>query len=199
MYSDERLQYGVESLDHWLSIGNLQGSLVKAFIDSDVQIAYQHYPQQDCHSNSGLLQYFYHSHRENGEHGHIHVFVKDNKESDPIHFVAIGLSDKGLPISLFTVSSESVSEQMRDIKLLLNDASLALKSTKSENQLTSYIRTFCLFYFNEIKKLIERKYYHESRTNLSDDVLSFMLIDWSEDLDKVEKYCQTKKRNRSIL
>lgn len=199
MYSDKRLQYGVESLDHWLSIGNLQGSLVKAFIDSDVQIAYQHYPQQDCHSNSGLLQYFYHSHRENGEHGHIHVYVKENREADPIHLVAIGLSDKGLPISLFTVTSESVSEELRDMKLLLNDATLALKSTKTENKLTSYISTFCLFYFDDIKKLIVQKYYHESRAKFSNDVLSFMLIDWSDDLDQAEKNCQIKKRDPSIM
>jgi len=181
------LVYGEKSLDFWLKIGSDSGSLIKAFTKNLIHIAYEHYPSEDYFSQSGRLQFFYHSHRDNGEHGHIHVYIRKDKHSDPIHYVAIGLSNKGLPISLFTVTSESVNEQLVELQFLLKTANDALMLVDGEDTLTMFVSSFCLFYGKQIKRLITQKYYHEANRLLNNDISSMIQIDWSSDLDKAEE------------
>ena len=118
----EKLHFGKKSLGLWLTLTKNHGSLIKAFNTSEVHGAYEHYPNEDFLSNNGSLQYFYHSHRDNGEHGHIHIFNKSAKTAHTNHLLAIGLSEKGLPISLFTVNEDVVNENSpgeQALKLLL--------------------------------------------------------------------------------
>lgn len=83
-----------------------------------------HYPSGDVYDDETHAQYYYHSHRpEGGEHGHFHTFLRaqgmpkgvktiDYKGDEEVptgndalaHLVAIGMSQPGQPISLFSVN-----------------------------------------------------------------------------------------------
>lgn len=89
-----------------------------------------HYPSGDRIDRKSGSQYFYHCHRENydsGEHGHFHCFIRykyipksikpapladwDRYSDNPMtHLVAIGMSQFGQPIRLFTVNRWVTSE-----------------------------------------------------------------------------------------
>ena len=89
-----------------------------------------HYPKGDRIDRVTGAQYFYHCHRENfetTEHGHFHCFLRykqipkkvkptslpdwDRYIDNPMtHIVAIGMSQTGMPIRLFTVNRWVTSE-----------------------------------------------------------------------------------------
>lgn len=89
-----------------------------------------HYPKGDRIDKNSGAQYFYHCHREDfekGEHGHFHCFLRykhipkkikptplsdwDKYIENPMtHLVAIGMSQTGMPIRLFTVNRWVTSE-----------------------------------------------------------------------------------------
>jgi len=101
---------GKKSLDLWLKLIDEEGSLIRAFTGTKQLTTNNHYPENDCLSRSKLLQYFYHCHTDNGEHGHIHVYAKDPTRKTTQHLVGISLSDKGLPIGLFTLKPWTINE-----------------------------------------------------------------------------------------
>ena len=131
----EKLHFGKKSLGLWLILTKKHGSLIRAFNSNNTHKAFDHYPSEDILSNSRNLQYFYHSHRDTGEHGHIHVFSNSQDTSTTNHLLAIGLSEKGLPISLFTVDAASINEKQIDAKTLERLLSQALKKTQKETQI----------------------------------------------------------------
>ena len=95
-------------------------------------LPWQRLPADDAVDTAGRYQWFYHSHATEerpagAEHGHFHLFARrmlweslpatadertfrklcGNPRRNPCarHLIAIGISPKGLPISLFTVNS----------------------------------------------------------------------------------------------
>ena len=85
---------------------------------------WDHYPEGDIYDNETHSQYYYHSHRpEGGEHGHFHLFVRDDgipKHIAPVphepdeswptgddiicHLGALAMEKRGYPIRLFTTN-----------------------------------------------------------------------------------------------
>jgi hypothetical protein len=85
---------------------------------------WDHYPEGDVYDNETHAQYYYHSHRpEDGEHGHFHLFVRDDgipEHISPIpydpeepwptgddaicHLFALAMEKRGFPIRMFTTN-----------------------------------------------------------------------------------------------
>ena len=183
----EKLHFGKKSLGLWLTITNDHGSLIKAFNPSEAHTAHEHYPEEDFLSENDSLQYFYHSHRDTGEHGHIHVFHRDHITSHTNHLLAIGLSEKGLPISLFTVNEESVNEKSPGAKTLQQLLQTSLESSAKETPLTAWIISFCRFYKEDIINLILRTSASSTTKTTESDISEFTALNWEEDLERCEK------------
>ena len=183
----EKLHFGKKSLGLWLVLTKKHGSLIRAFNASKIHKAYAHYPNEDILSNSDYLQYFYHSHRDTGEHGHIHIFSKANDTSTTNHLLAIGLSEKGLPISLFTVDPTSVNEERVEAKILEQLLSQTLQKTHKETLLTDWVIAFCTFYKNDIRSLFTDKNKNPKNNSCSNDIRELKFISWKEDLERAEK------------
>ena len=183
----EKLHFGKKSLGLWLKITNDHGSLIKAFNPNEAHTAYEHYPSEDFISENGFLQYFYHSHRDTGEHGHIHIFYRDNTTSHTNHLLAIGLSEKGLPISLFTVNEESVNEKSPGAQTLQQLLKKSLKSSANETPITTWIISFCRFYKEDIINLIAPTSASSTKKTTGSDISELTTLNWEEDLERCEK------------
>ena len=183
----EKLHFGKKSLGLWLKITHDHGSLIKAFNPNEAHTAYEHYPSEDFISENGSLQYFYHSHRDTGEHGHIHIFHRDNTTSHTNHLLAIGLSEKGLPISLFTVNEESVNEKSPGAQTLQQLLKKSLKSSANETPITTWIISFCRFYKEDIINLIAPTSPSSTKKTTGSDISEFTTLNWEEDLERCEK------------
>ena len=182
--------FGEESLALWLEIIHKKGSLIKSFCSNNVHTPFTHYPLNDFTSENGLIQYYYHSHRPSGEHGHIHVFIKESISSKLTHFIAIGLTSKGLPISLFTVNPSTVDEStFTPSKTILDIANKIILSNKADSPLSRWLISFLLFYEEKIENLLaerEKASLHQS-ASISNEILSILAIDWERDLQESEE------------
>jgi len=182
-----KLHFGKKSLGLWLTITSDHGSLIKAFNPSEAHTAHEHYPSEDFLSENGTLQYFYHSHRDTGEHGHIHIFSRDHTTSHTNHLLAIGLSEKGLPISLFTVKEESVNEKSPGAQILKHLLKRSLQRSTNETPLTGWVISFCRFYEEEIENLITQTSASPTEKTTESDISEFTALNWEEDLERCEK------------
>lgn len=193
---------GEDSLEFWLQIIHDQGSLIRAFSSTNKHTPFTHYPLNDFNTENKLIQYYYHSHRGNSEHGHIHVFFKQVLSTELTHYIAIGMTNKGLPISLFTVNPDTVNEPS-----IIPSNQISEISTKvidySENDtcLTKWLISFLLFYKDKIEELL-----NERQESLNDyqrsikkekEILSSEAIDWENDLQESEKRHSLQRSNQS--
>lgn len=182
MITEDSLSLGEESLGLWLKITETKGSLINAFLCDKCQLAYDHYPTDDYLSNCKTLQYFYHSHRDNGEHGHIHVFARNTIQNTTHHIVGIGLSDIGLPIGLFIINPNFVNEKKIGISQMQKMFSHTFYSheTIAESDLTCWIKFFCASYHERIFELLEKG---SKASTSNQEILASCQIDWAQDLD----------------
>lgn len=83
-------------------------------------IEFEHYPRDDVFDHETQAQYYYHAHRSaQGEHGHFHLFLRQDGMPDEIrdaavagsepgeplaHLIAISMDAYGFPVSLFAVN-----------------------------------------------------------------------------------------------
>jgi hypothetical protein len=195
----EKLHFGKKSLGLWLTITNDHGSLIKAFNPSEAHTAHEHYPREDFLSENESLQYFYHSHRDTGEHGHIHIFHRDHTTRNTNHLLAIGLSEKGLPVSLFIVNEESVSEKSPGAQTLQQLLKKSLKSSVNETTLTTWIISFCRFYKDNIINLMAQASSSPTKETTRSDILEFTTLNWEEDLERCEKDALINKSKQQLV
>jgi len=116
-------------------------SLVPRVVPADAPfIQYKHFPEGDCIA-SNKSRWFYHAHRpeerEEGEHGHFHMFLPldffkgieplvsppaKNKRGKPpakvVHFAALSFGLHGMPLSWFTVNHWVTFEYMMPAKAI---------------------------------------------------------------------------------
>lgn len=83
-------------------------------------VEFEHYPHDDVFDDESHAQYYYHAHRSAvGEHGHFHLFLREEGIPDAlrdravrgtqapeplVHLIAISMDGYGLPIGLFAVN-----------------------------------------------------------------------------------------------
>ncbi len=182
--------YGEESVNAWLEITTKEGSLIRSFCPEDIHTPFTHYPSNDFTSDNKLIQYYYHSHRDSVEHGHIHVFLKDNTSSGLIHYIAIGLTSKGLPISFFTVDPSTVEEPtFTSSEEMLFTAKKAIYLNENDTILTKWLVFFLLFYKDKVNRVLTER---ESASNQTSEINStethsILDINWEKDLKESEE------------
>ena len=103
---DARARYrsARKALYHWLCLIECHGSLVRAFTAGSTPNQHQHYPPGDLVDPGSGTQCYYHCHRGDGEHGHLHLFRRPRPLRPLTHLVAISLDGRGLPLALFSVN-----------------------------------------------------------------------------------------------
>lgn len=100
----ERYRTARKALYHWLRLTERQGSLVRAFTGGQPPLRQRHYPPGDLSDPTTGTHCYYHCHRGDGEHGHLHLFRRRRPTRPLTHLVAISLDGRGLPLALFSVN-----------------------------------------------------------------------------------------------
>ncbi len=125
-----------------------------------------HYPKGDVYDHETCSQYYYHSHRGGGEHGHFHAFLREKgmprgvrpvrqpkaacmKERDDTlsHLMAISMNNAGYPTSLFTTNRWVTADnwyKADDVIAMLDcfDMDLAQPSWPVNIWITNMLRLF---------------------------------------------------------
>ena len=180
------------ALHHWLQLTEKYGSLIKMFVgDAPIQ-AQVHYPKGDLIDSSSGTQCYYHCHRNDGEHGHIHLFRRHGLSGPLTHLIAISLDARGLPVGLFTVNSWVVQDQWipacQAIKLL---SGVSLYHANCEDSLSGWLSHFLQLYRPLVHQLLKERDLTIGETGLplqealnhrDLDVTSSQPIDWQADL-----------------
>lgn len=205
------------SVGAWGLIVEENGSLLQNWIQGQEVLVDQRYPSNDIIDQRNGYQYFYHSHRHGSqEHGHLHLFYHATKSGQrryinqnskpwvrtaPSHLFAVGLDERGLPISIFTVNrwiteghwfnAETVMNMVRGFDVQVNN-----EYSQSALWLTGFIG----MYLPLIARLLQMRDEALSRACdqigtplprlLNDqnmDVLSFLPIAWESDILSLEK------------
>lgn len=131
-YKKKYLAYATQVLQAQQEMSSKTGGNILHYTlkDSERHERMSHYPAGDRIDKKSGGQYFYHCHREDfetTEHGHFHCFLRykyipkrikplmvsdwDRYIDNPMtHLVAIGMSQQGMPIRLFSVNRWVTSE-----------------------------------------------------------------------------------------
>lgn len=180
------------AVHHWLHLTQKYGSLIKVFVgDAPIQ-AQVHYPKGDLIDSSSGTQCYYHRHRSDGEHGHIHLFRRNGPNGLLSHLIAISLDARGMPVSFFTVNSWVAEDQWipacQAFKLL---SGISFYQADCDKSLSGWLTHFLRFYQPLVRQLLrerDRKIV-ESGLPLDEalhdrelEVASFQAIDWEADL-----------------
>lgn len=137
---------GLRLLQIYSELAKSKQHLLDSLLADHLPQQWEHYPNDDAIDTSNGFQWFYHSHSPEdrpvgAEHGHIHLFARrplwsrrlkscaeaefekicamHKTETQSRHLLGIGLSAKGIPISLFTVNSWVTGDLMLSSKLTI--------------------------------------------------------------------------------
>lgn len=134
-----------------------------ALCGSDHFTEWEHYPKNDLADPQSGYEFYYHAHSSNempdGEHGHFHLFKRDDLKSNHFHhLIAISLDQKGLPVRIFTTNQWVTGEQWissNQTLPFLKDFDMAVKGRMAP--LSRWVSAFTkLFYLDMEKLIIER-------------------------------------------
>jgi len=218
-----RLHAGaVASVQAWSRAAAKCGSLLQCWIRGHEVVMGQRYPDPDITDRRSGYQYFYHSHRHGvQEHGHVHVFYHATasgkrryiarektswQRTAPTHLIAIGLDNRGLPISLFCVNQWVTDGHWFDSQTthpIVKRLKITHDSEFSDS--SEWITGFSAMYAHVIERLlIERDRVIAGQAGsltetLQDhnlEVLCAIEIDWLKDVQKLE--AEMARRNPTI-
>lgn len=91
-------------------------------------VEWQHYPRNDFTDTKSGYEFYYHAHSADQigfeEHGHFHVFKRNPLDQSKFtHLIGVSLSQKGMPVRIFTTNQWVTGEQfqwadhvMRDVR-----------------------------------------------------------------------------------
>ena len=100
-----------------------QGLLAEFAGNPSIVRAWDHLPPDDAHDPRSGYRWYYHCHpreaRTAGEHGHFHLFSDPQSGSAVTHLVAISVSDRGLPLGLFTTNRWVTDERWQSASRVL--------------------------------------------------------------------------------
>ena len=193
------------------------GSLLQCWIRGRTVVEFDHYPPDDVVDADSGSQYFYHAHRSaHAEHGHLHLFrhvdalgrrirrtttrQTHSRKSAwvPAHLIAICLSERGMPVSLFTVNRWVTGghwfDAARTLALVEGFHLLARGPYPDANR---WLSGFVQLYRPVLGPLLaarDRRLDVLARTRARDaiasdrriEVLSHVAIDWAHDLDALD-------------
>lgn len=208
---DAALRAAHQSLDAFSVATEKSGSLIQSWVKGQTVVEFDHYPVDDVVDTRRGSQFFYHAHRADGvEHGHLHLFWHATstgrrryvaglaprwKRAAPTHLFAIGLDDRGLPVSLFTVNQWVTDGHWFDADTTLAMVDRFEVGDAPEHEASSqWLNHFVSLYRPLIADLLARRDKRLARRSdlkaaLHDrrlELLSFARIDWAADLDALE-------------
>ena len=134
-----------------------------ALCGSQNYIEWQHYPRNDLVDSESGYEFYYHSHSSeemlNGEHGHFHLFKRDQTHLEKFHhLIGIALDSKGLPVRIFTtnqwVTGESMAKAPTVLKLL-KEFKFSAKGRASP--IARWISSFVKLFYFEMENLILKR------------------------------------------
>ena len=202
----KRYKAGYRSLKYWLKLNDTYGSVIKSCSGDLEIVANLHYPENDWKDLKNNSQCYYHCHRPEFEHGHIHIFKKINNQSELTHLLAISLDPRGLPINLFTVNQWVVKDNWLPADQIIDlIKKFSFYESNADINFNKWIDNFMCFYFEKIKNIILERDVNIIKANLSLDqslnnksieIASQIKIDWANDLDLIQK--EWKSRVKSI-
>ncbi len=180
------------ALHHWLRLTELHGSLIRAFSGDAAIEALLHYPSGDFSDPASGSQCYYHCHRDDQEHGHLHVFGRERPAAPLTHLIAISLDARGLPVGFFTVN-QWVSRDLwlpapRTLELL--DA-LSLRQAPCDPSLALWLEHFVRCYRPLVQQLLHQRdrrlqqlgpTFSQALDNRDLEIPSAVVIDWMQDL-----------------
>ncbi len=122
---------------------------------------WRHYPINDLVDLESGYEFYYHAHTAKEmpkeEHGHFHVFKRDQKNPDRFHhLIGIALNQKGLPVRLFTTNQWVTGETYVPSKKVLRsvkDFDMTVKGKLSP--LAKWISAMMKLFYVEICTLVE--------------------------------------------
>jgi hypothetical protein len=184
------------ALFHWLCLIERHGSLVRAFTAGCTPLQNQHYPAGDLVAPGSGTQCYYHCHRGDGEHGHLHLFRRSRPQRPLTHLIAISLDGRGLPLGLFSVNrwvSQDRWLPAADTLRLLEGMSLS--GSACDPHLGGWLLHFLRFYRPTLEAVLRERdrclrQISPSRTLALEardlEIPSHRPIDWAADLAAAE-------------
>lgn len=121
---------------------------------------WEHYPKHDLIDAQSGYEFYYHAHSANempdGEHGHFHLFKRDNQVANQFHhLIAISLDQKGLPVRIFTTNQWVTGEQWLSAErtlVLLKGFDMAVKGRMAP--LSRWLSAFTKLFYLDMQELI---------------------------------------------
>ena len=194
------------------------GSLIQSWVRGQPMVEYDHYPPDDVVDARNGSQFFYHAHRSHGtEHGHLHLFWHATasgrrryvaglsprwRRSAPTHLLAIGLDNRGLPMSVFTVNRWVTDGHWFDASATLAMVDrFAVRQAPEHAASAAWLTHFVRIYRPVIEDLLVRRDRRLRRCvrlevalqNRDLEVLSQIDLDWAADLEALEAACQRRR------
>jgi hypothetical protein len=197
----ERYRAARKALYHWLCLTQRHGSLVRAFTAGCTPLQHQHYPPGDLVAPGSGTQCYYHCHRGDGEHGHLHLFRRPRPQRPLTHLIAISLDGRGLPLALFSVNrwvSEDRWLPTADTLRLLEGVSL--NGSACDPHLAGWLLHFLRFYRPRLESVLLQRDLRLSQVATSRrvalearnlEIPSHCPIDWAADLAAAEAELQS--------
>jgi hypothetical protein len=170
-------------LETYAGLAARGGHLLGPLLANRTPLQWAHYPEEDAIDLRSGYQWFYHSHTpedrpDAGEHGHLHLFARrplwgrrlrsgaerafaalcGNPSIRPAtrHLLAIGLSAKGLPTSLFTVNSWVTGDLMLGADLTL-ELLAALTLNTGYPEVDAVIESVVRLCASDLQTLVQRR------------------------------------------
>jgi hypothetical protein len=189
-----RYRSASRSLSCWLRITERHGSLIHLFTGGAAIEAQRHYPSGDLIDAVSGTQCYYHCHRGDVEHGHLHLFRRASPGEPLTHLIGISLDPRGLPVGLFTVNRWVTRDVWRPAAetLGLIDG-VSLSGSGCDPDLSRWLRHFLAFYRPLLNILLRQRDHRLKQGDLERaledrqlEILSSGAIDWSADLAATE-------------
>ena len=199
------------------------GSLIQSWVRGRPMVEYDHYPSDDVVDTRNGSQFFYHAHRSHGtEHGHLHLFWHASSSgrrryvtglsprwarSAPTHLLAIGLDNRGLPISLFTVNRWVTDGHWFDAPATQAMVDrFAMRQVPDHEASAAWLTHFVRLYRPVIAELLVRRDRRIGRhaqleatlQNHDLEVLSQIDLDWAADLEALEAQYQRRRPGAAV-
>jgi len=187
------------------------GSPIQAWVRGQAMHRDAHYPATDVVDIDSGSQYFYHAHRHGDrEHGHLHLFwharadgrrwrhrARRAPAGGASHLLAIGLDDRGVPLSLFTVNRWVTDGGWFNAAQTLRMVDRFQPGPVSGyTDVNRWLVSFLRLYRPAVATLLARRDGRLSRCHADDplsdtklEVLSRLEVDWLADLAHLEHLC----------
>lgn len=214
------------AVDSWVAVTQRRGSLIQDWVRGRVVGESEHFPAGDLVDLRTGSQFFYHAHRSGlAEHGHLHLFWHAtasgtrrrprhghtaSHRTAPAHLFAIGLSDRGLPVSLFTVNQWVTEGHWFDAAgtLALVDR-FGLTPVRPHTDSCRWLNAFVTMYRPAVARLLAdrdrrvarltaRRPWREVAADTRVEILSTLALDWRADIDAVAAEDRRRARARQL-